>query len=349
MKAAVFTGPEQLKVTEIPDPRCGPRDVVVEVSLCGICGSDLHSYLEGAFVEPGQVMGHEFSGTVVEAGAEAQEIAVGDRVTAVPILACGRCPRCLDGAPHLCETGLAASIAYGLPGAFAEYVRVPEVVVGGNLHRIPDGVSDVAAAMVEPLSVALHAVRSAQPGPADVVVVLGLGSIGLNVVQLARALGAGRIVGVDISSARLELAGRLGADVLIDGRERNALEAVVELTGPGAYGVGARADVVVEASGVPALLADAISMTRAGGRLRIAALYAEEVAVDANQIVQKELDMSGTFAYRGEFPQVLSLLEDGRVQADVLVTGTFPLSEIDEAFKSQLDKSRSIKVQVAAR
>jgi 2-desacetyl-2-hydroxyethyl bacteriochlorophyllide A dehydrogenase len=349
MKAAVFAGPERFDVTEISDPECGPHDVVVQVALCGICGSDLHSYLEGAFVEPGQVMGHEFSGTVVQAGAEVSGVSVGDRVTAVPILACGRCPRCLDGSTHLCETALAASIAYGLPGAFAEYVRIPDVVVGGNLHRIPDGVGDVAAAMVEPLSVALHAVRSSQVGPADVVVVLGLGSIGLNVVQMARALGAGRIVGVDISPARLELASRLGADDIIDARARNALEAVVELTGAGAYGVGARADVVIEASGVPALLADAISMARAGGRVRIAALYSEAVQIDANQIVQKELDMSGTFAYRGEFPQVLSLLESGRVQADVLVTDTFPLSGINDAFRAQLDKAKSIKVQVAVR
>jgi 2-desacetyl-2-hydroxyethyl bacteriochlorophyllide A dehydrogenase len=349
MKAAVFAGPERFDVTEIPDPECGPRDVVVQVALCGICGSDLHSYLEGAFVAPGQVMGHEFSGTVVQAGAEVYGVSPGDRVTAVPILACGRCPRCLDGATHLCETALAASIAYGLPGAFAEYVRVPDVVVGGNLHRIPDAVGDVAAAMVEPLSVALHAVRSARVGPADTVVVLGLGSIGLNVVQMAKALGAGRIVGVDISPARLELASRLGADVVVDGRARSALEAVVELTGTGAYGVGARADVVIEASGVPALLGDAISMARAGGRVRIAALYSEAVQIDANQIVQKELDMSGTFAYRGEFPQVLSLLESGRVQADALVTGTFPLSGIDDAFRAQLDKATSIKVQVAVR
>lgn len=349
MKAAVFAGPERFELSEIPDPVCGTRDVIVEVALCGICGSDLHSYVEGAFVEPGQVMGHEFSGTVAEVGADVCGVAVGDRVTAVPILACGRCPRCLDGSTHLCENALAASIAYGLPGAFAEYVRIPDAIVGGNLLRIPDGVSDVAAAMVEPMSVALHAIRSAQAGPADLVVVLGLGSIGLNVVQMARALGAGRIAGVDISPARLELAGRLGADILIDGRSRGALEAVTELTGTGAYGIGARADVVIEASGHPALLADAIAMTRAGGRVRIAALYAEAVQVDANQIVQKELDVSGTFAYRGEFPQVLSLLEAGRVQADVLVTDTFPLAKISDAFRSQLDKDRSVKVQVAAR
>ena len=349
MKAAVFIEPGRFDVVEFPDPVCGPRDVVVQVALCGICGSDLHSYLEGAFVEPGQVMGHEFSGTVVEVGAEVSGVSNGDRVTAVPILACGRCPRCLDGSVHLCETGLSASIAYGLPGAFAEYVRVPDVVVGGNLHLIPDAVDDVAAAMVEPLSVALHAVQSAQPGPADIVVVIGLGSIGLNIVQMAKTMGAGRVVGIDISPIRLDLASRIGADYIIDSSGRSALEAVVELTGVGAYGVGARADVVFEASGVPALLADAISMTRSGGRLRIAALYAGPVEIDANQIVQKELDVAGTFAYRGEFSQVLALLESGRIQTASLVTETLPLSRINDAFRSQLDKANSIKVQVSAR
>jgi threonine dehydrogenase-like Zn-dependent dehydrogenase len=178
-------------------------------------------------------------------------------------------------------------------------------------------------------------------------VVLGLGSIGVNTVQMLRALGAGRVVGVDVSPARLQIAGELGADVLVDAREQDPLEAVRELTGEGAYGVGARADVVVEASGVPAVLAQAVSMTRAGGRLRIAALYEGTVALDVNQIVQKEMSVSGTFAYRGEFREVLSLLEQGRVQAAPIVTHTFPLNRIEDAFRAQLDKDTSVKVQVA--
>lgn len=346
MQAALFEGPRGLSVCEVPDPVAGPRDVVVKVSRCGICGSDLHSYLEGAFVQPGQIMGHEFVGQLVEVGAEVTGVAVGDRVTAVPLSVCGRCPRCLEGSTHLCEQGLSASIAYGLPGAFAEYVRVPDAVVGANLHHIPDGVDDTAAALVEPLAVALHAARSARPGPADTCVVLGLGSIGLNVVQMLKALGAGRIVGVDVSPVRLRLGRELGADVVVDGGKQDVLAAVTELTGPGAYGVGARADVVVEASGVADLLAAAVSMTRAGGRLRMAALYADPVPIDANQVVQKELDVRGTFAYRGEFPQVISLLQQGRVLAAPLVTHAFPLRQIDEAFRTQLDKDVSVKVQV---
>jgi len=347
MKAAVFDGPEQFTIQDLPDPVAGSRDIVVQVSECGICGSDLHSYLEGAFIAPGQVMGHEFSGPITQVGADVQGLKVGDRVTAVPLSTCGRCPRCLEGAGHLCETGLAASVAYGLPGAFAEYVRVPEAVLGGNVHLIPDNVSYAAAALVEPLAVGLHAAKSANPGPTDTCVVIGLGSIGLNCVQMLKACGAGRVIGIDVSPARLELAKKLGADITINGREKDALATIQEITGVGAYGVGARADIVIEASGVPSLLADAISMTRAGGKLRIAALYEGNVPIDANQIVQKEMNVAGTFAYRGEFSQVLQMLSDGRVTAEPLITHTFRLDQITEAFVAQLAKDSSIKVQIA--
>lgn len=347
MKAAVFEGPETLSIQQVPDPECGPDDIVVKVADCGICGSDLHSYLEGAFVAPGQIMGHEFSGTVIEAGSRVEGVAVGDRVTAVPLSVCGRCPRCLEGSTHLCETGLAASVAYGLPGAFAEYVRVPNVVRDGNVFVLPPTVDDASAALVEPLAVALHAAKLADPLPTDTCVVLGLGSIGINTVQMLKVMGAGRIIGIDVSPARLALAREFGADITINGRETDPLAAVIEITGEGAYGVGARADIVIEASGVPALLSQAISMTRAAGKLRIAALYEGEPAIPANQIVQKEMSVSGTFAYKGEFGQVIDLLAAGRVQAIPVITHTFPLDQIEQAFRTQLDKDISIKVQVA--
>jgi threonine dehydrogenase-like Zn-dependent dehydrogenase len=178
-------------------------------------------------------------------------------------------------------------------------------------------------------------------------VVIGLGSIGLNCVQMLKACGAGRVIGIDVSPARLDLAKKLGADITINGREKDALATIQEITGVGAYGVGARADIVIEASGVPSLLADAISMTRAGGKLRIAALYEGNVPIDANQIVQKEMSVAGTFAYRGEFSQVLQMLSDGRVTAEPLITHTFSLDQITEAFTAQLSKDSSIKVQIA--
>jgi len=346
VKAAVFEGPRTLSIQNLPDPVAGANDIVVKVSQCGICGSDLHSYLEGAFVAPGQVMGHEFSGSIVSVGSLVEGLAEGDRITANPLSACGRCPRCLEGATHLCETGLAASVAYGLPGAFAEYVRVPQVILGGNVFKIPDNVSDAAAAMAEPISVGLHAAKMCAPLPTDTCVVIGLGSIGLNVVQMLKIMGAGRVIGIDVSPTRLALAQQLGADIVINGKNDDALAAVQDLTGVGAYGVGARADIVVEASGVTALLNQAITMTRAGGKLRMAALYEGDVPIDGNQIVQKEMSVGGTFAYKGEFAQVLSMLSDGRAKAEPMISHTFALDQIDDAFVAQLAKDTSVKVQI---
>src|ERR687886_788037 len=159
MKAAVFKGVQDIRVEDVPEPEAGPRDVVVQVNACGICGSDLHTYLHGSFVQPGQVMGHEFSGRVVEAGPEVAGLQVGDRVTAIPIVPCGKCARCAEGRYNLCENAWTSGLAYGRPGAFAERIRIPGAVVGENIFVLGDDVSDEEGATVEPLAVAVHAVN----------------------------------------------------------------------------------------------------------------------------------------------------------------------------------------------
>ncbi|MFG1667728.1 zinc-binding dehydrogenase [Streptomyces sp. Y7] len=328
----------------------GPEDVVVRVARAGTCGSDLHAFEHGTFISPGQVMGHEFSGDVVEVGADVVDVSVGDRVTAVPLGMCGRCARCAEGNSHLCVQGLSQAIAYSkeLPGAFAEYVRIPKAAVGRNLYRLPDPVDDAAVALVEPMAVACHSVRAALPGPSDTCVVTGLGSIGLNAVQMLRASGAGRIVGIDISPLRLQMATELGAEIVVDGRHEDPVAALQAVTGADPAGSGAQADVVLETSGVPDLLAAAVRMTRPGGRLRVVALYGGPVTLDATMIVSKELDISGSFGYRNEFGPVLSLLEQGRLRSAPLITHTYPLSDITAAFRTQLDKDSAIKVQLAS-
>jgi 2-desacetyl-2-hydroxyethyl bacteriochlorophyllide A dehydrogenase len=349
VRAGVFRGVRDIAVEDVPEPDAGPRDVVVEVAACGICGSDLHTFSEGAFVAPGQVMGHEFAGEVVAVGDEVAGIGVGDRVTVVPILACGRCPRCLEGMEHLCETGLAASIAYGLPGAFARYVRIPNAVLGRNVYRLPAELSLEDGAFVEPLAVAVHAVSLAAPRPTETAVVLGLGSIGQGVVQVLKAFGVGRVIAADVSPLRLQSAAQHGADDVIDGRTQDPLERVRELLGPGAYGAGSRADLVFECSGVPRLLAEAIAMSRNGGRVLVTALYDGDVPIGANAIVQKELSVRGTFAYRGDFATAIELLRTGRVQAEPLVSHRFPLDRVQEAFETQLDRDHALKVLVLPR
>ena len=346
MRAAVFRAPHRLEVIDLPEPVPGRAGVVVRVAACGICGSDLHTFHEGAFVAPGQVMGHEFAGEVVAVGPETVGIAVGDRLTAQPILSCGRCPRCVEGNGHLCETALAASIAYGLPGAFADFVAIPDAVPGKSVHLLPPDLSLEHAALVEPLAVALHAVSLGAPGAADTAVVLGLGCIGQFVVQALKARGAARVIGVDVSTLRLELAAAGGADVVVDARVEDPLAAIQRLLGVGAYGLGSRADLVFECSGVPALLGEAVQMVRQGGKVLVTALYGAPVPLDATAIVQKELDVHGTFAYRGEFADAIELLRSGRVLAGPLISHRFPLEQVQAAFEAQLDRDHSLKVVV---
>src|SRR5664279_5657913 len=152
MRAAVFNGPRNLKVEEVANPVCEPVDVVVRVGASGVCGTDLHSYQHGAFVRPGQIMGHEFAGTVVSVGTDVDGLAEGDRVAVMPLASCGRCLRCVAGSPHLCDKGVTATIGYGLPGSFAEYVRVPQAMLDRNVFRLPATMTMAEGALVEPLS-----------------------------------------------------------------------------------------------------------------------------------------------------------------------------------------------------
>jgi (R,R)-butanediol dehydrogenase / meso-butanediol dehydrogenase / diacetyl reductase len=340
MKAAVFKGIQDIQVEEVPEPEAGPEDVVVEVSVCGICGSDLHTYLHGSFVEPGQVMGHEFAGRVVEAGSDVKDLAVGDRVTAVPIVPCGNCPRCAEGRYNLCGVAWTTGIAYGKPGAFAERVRIPGSVQGENVFKLADDVSDEAGATVEPLAVGVHAVKLAGEVSGATALVLGLGTIGQQVAQVLRAKGAGRVIGVDISELRIDAARELGAEAL-DGSAGMA-EALA-----GALREGEEVDFVFECSGVPALAEAALESVRGGGTIVVLALYDEPVTFNPTALVQRELLLQGSIAYTSEdFAEALELLRTGKARAETLITQRERLDRIGDAFEVQLAKDRSLKVVV---
>jgi 2-desacetyl-2-hydroxyethyl bacteriochlorophyllide A dehydrogenase len=340
MKAAVFHGIKEIVVEEVETPRAGADDVVLAVTACGICGSDLHTYLHGSFVEPGQVMGHEFVGTVVEAGPGVDGIGVGDRLTASPLVPCNECPRCAEGRYNLCAKAWTQGIAYGKPGAFAELVRIPEATVGRNVFRLGSDVSDEAGALVEPLAVAVHAVRLGGPVTGATALVLGLGTIGQQVAQTLRARGAGRIIGVDVSALRLNAAAELGAEV-IDGSE-GVDDALARMLGS-----GGEIDVVFECSGVPAVADAALAHVRPGGTIVVLALYDDPVTFNPTVLVQKEIRLQGSIAYTGEdFADAVALITGGAVQAGPLVTQHRSLDQIGEAFEVQLEKDQSLKVIV---
>jgi len=285
-------------------------------------------------------MGHEFSGRVVEAGADVEGLAVGDRVTAVPIVPCGECARCAEGRYNLCAVAWTTGIAYGKPGAFAERVRIPHSVPGENVFKLDDDVSDEAGATVEPLAVAVHAMNLLDGVDGSTALVLGLGTIGQQVVQVLRAKGASRVVGIDLSALRLDAARKLGADAF-DGSP--GVEQVIA----DALGDGEEIDFVFECSGVPALATAAIDAVRGGGTIVVLALYDDPVTFNPTALVQKELRLQGSIAYTSkDFAEALDLLRSGAARADTLITQRERLADVADAFLVQLEKDRSLKVLV---
>jgi 2-desacetyl-2-hydroxyethyl bacteriochlorophyllide A dehydrogenase len=340
MKVGVFRGIKEMAVEELETPRAGSEDIVIAVAACGICGSDLHTYLHGSFVEPGQVMGHEFVGRIVEAGTGVEGLSVGDRVTASPLVPCNECARCAEGRYNLCPNAWTQGIAYGRPGAFAELVRIPGATPGGNVFPLSSDVDDEAGALVEPLAVAVHAVKLAEPVAGATAVVLGLGTIGQQVAQTLRAKGAGRVIGVDVSALRLEAAATLGAET-VDGSA-----GLAQALAP-ALGEGDEVDLVFECSGVPAVANAALEQIRAGGTIVVLALYDDPVTFNPTVLVQKEIRLQGSIAYTGEdFAEAVALIHEGKAHAGPLITQRHRLDEIAKAFEVQLDKDRSLKVLV---
>jgi len=346
VQAAVFEDIRTIQVQTIPDPQPTADDIVIRVKACGICGSDLHSYTTGAFVKPGQVMGHEFCGEVVEVGANVQGLAVGERVTAMPFNACYTCQACMRGETHLCYNVSGQAIAYGLPGALAEYLRIPRSTLNRNVFKLPEQLSDIAGATVEPLAVAVHAVRLANPDIGARVVVVGAGLIGQCMIQALKARGVSLVVVSEVSERRATLARLVGADVVLNPATGNIVEQVGELLGfvPGRR--TAAADMVFDCAGVPAAFAQALRLVRPGGTLAITALYEEQVQFDLSRLVWSEVKLLGTFGYRNEFPQTIELLRTGKVQLEQLVTDCFPLAQTPEGFERQLVKSQAMKVMI---
>jgi len=380
MKAAVFYGARDFRVENIEAPKMEPTDVLVRVKACGICGSDVHTYKRGILARPGFVMGHEFSGEVAEVGEKVKGVNTGDRVVAmiVPtneaIRGCGQCFWCLRGQPQWCpsvalkpcgECDYCKSgrfwmcdkmqrhmlIGYGRNGAYAEYVLVPDAVLDNNIFKIPDSLSWEEAAIIEPLWGAYRWVMMANPQPHETAVVTGLGTIGLSVMLVLKQF-VSKVIVSEVSQKRLRLAKELGADVVIDAAREDPLQKVIESTGTGrsfSGKGGGCADIVMECSGVPIALQQAIEMTRTGGRIVLVGLFEEEVPLNINRIVHKQLSLISSFN-KGQKPvgeeikAAIELLASGKVNAKPLISHRFPLDNIMEAFEVQINPEQSIKV-----
>jgi threonine dehydrogenase-like Zn-dependent dehydrogenase len=380
MKAAVFYGPKDFRVENVEVPRMEPTDVLIRVKACGICGSDVHTYKTGIMGRPGFVMGHELSGEVAEVGKKVKGIKSGDRVIAIVVQpnetasGCGQCFWCLRGQIQWCpsiahkpcgECDYCKSgrfwmcdriqrhmlIGYGKNGGYAEYVLVPDAALNINVFKIPDSLSFEEAALIEPLCGGYRWVILAEPQTHETAVVTGLGAIGLSVMLVLKQY-VSRVIVSEVSQKRLQLAKELGADIAIDATKDDPLQKVIELTGTGrsfSGRGGGCADIVMECSGVPAVLRQAIEMTRSGGRIVLVGLFEEEVPLNINRIIHKQLRLISSFN-KGEKPtsqevlEAIKLISSGKVNVKPLISHTFPLDNIMEAFDIQSKPEQSIKV-----
>jgi 2-desacetyl-2-hydroxyethyl bacteriochlorophyllide A dehydrogenase len=342
MRVATFRDLKKMEVHEKPKPTASDGDVVVKVEYCGICGSDVHGYLNGVMVPLGAVMGHECSGVVAEVGKDVRDFRPGDRVVAKPIAQCGECAPCKRGAYSLCVSAFdrAIGITTTNDGAFAEYVKIEHP--REMLFRLPDNVSFEQGALVEPLSTSLHAVRLSRVRPGDSVVVIGAGMIGLGTIQFLKLAGAGRIIALEISEAKAGLALKAGADIVLDPlKEGEGLQAhILDLTD----GVGA--EVVYECSGVPFGFQNAMYFAKSGGQVMIVGIVDKEVAFTPFRMVLTEIEMKAVLGYYDEFDYVIRFLSQGRLNTDILISGIVPLSDVEKGFDRLLSSRDDVKILV---
>lgn len=348
MRALRWHNVKDLRLDNIEEPNAKKGEVKIKVKWCGICGSDLHEYTAGPIFIPSEtshpltgekapiVMGHEFSGQVVEIGEGVTKVQVGDRVVVEPIYSCGECTACKQGKYNLCDKLGFYGLAGG-GGGFSEYTSVPEYM----LHKIPETVSYEQGALVEPSAVALHAVRESKLKAGDKAAVFGTGPIGLLVIEALKAAGASEIYAVELSEQRRQKAAELGAFV-IDPSACDVVEEIHKHTNGGV-------DVAYEVTGVPPVLTQAINSTKINGETMIVSIFETEASIHPQNIVLKERTVTGIIGYRDVFPAVISLMAQGYFPADQLVTKRITLDEvIEEGFEGLLKERNHIKILVKA-
>ncbi|MGI9455707.1 MAG: galactitol-1-phosphate 5-dehydrogenase [Aeoliella sp.] len=321
MKALLLTDPKQLEIADIPMPELTDDAVLVRVAACGICGSDAHGYdgSSGRRIPP-LVMGHEAAGVVERVGTDVKRFEVGDRVTFDSTVSCGQCEYCRNGQINLCDARQVLGVScndYRRNGAFAEYVAVPERIV----YSLPDSLPLEHAALIEAVSVAVHAVAQSPLQPDDTVVVVGTGMIGLLIVQAVRAAGCGEIIAIDMDDDRLALARQFSATHSLNVNQVNVPEAVRELTG----GVGAH--VALEAVGTTATVQTAIESVRKGGAVTLVGNIAPTVELPLQSVVTREIKIAGSCASAGEYQRCIELMASGTIDVEPLISATAPLEE----------------------
>jgi L-iditol 2-dehydrogenase len=314
----MVTGPGQTEVVEVPKPQVGPKDVLVKMRACGICGSDA-MYIAIGGIPPRQgrtPLGHEPAGEVVEVGADVAGISVGDHVVVNPMAA---------------PSGIIGN--GGATGALADYLLVEDAVRGRTLEVVPDHVPFEVAALNEPMAVARHGVNRVAPKPSDKVVVFGAGPIGLGATIGFKSLGVSHVVVVDLIPSRLVKALKVGADAVINSAEEDVAQRLVELHGEGESRFPGKADtdVYFDAAGAPAVIHTALASAKTGATLGIVAVHKEPVPVEFINVMSSEITIVGSMGYPTEIFEVTKDIIDNWEKYAVIVSHTIPFGDVEEA------------------
>ena len=338
MKAAIYRGPLDIKTEATNKPSIGPEDILVRVRSCGICGSDLHMYKLGLFTEmlclpseSGMIPGHEFSGDVAEVGDQVEGLKVGDRVAAYTF------------------------------GGMAEFVPVRPAIAGLNVYKIPEEVSYMEAATLEPLANSIHAVLKGNPAEGETAMVFGAGIIGLGVIQCLRALDLNmdKIIAVDVSDRRLEIAGELGADATINASVEDPVGRAAEIAGTVPFMLSTditlpAVDIIYDCVGYikdrpePPVLQQAMNIVRAGsGRIVVHGVFEAPLTLDLSSLVGKQIQVIGSYGATPEETMTgIELMRTKKVDRGRIISHEFPLDQAKEAFETQAGVANSVKVLI---
>jgi L-iditol 2-dehydrogenase len=321
MKALLLSEYNQLDIADLPAPVPGAEEILVRVAACGICGSDVHGYdgTSGRRIPP-IVMGHEAAGVVSAVGPGVSKFKPGDRVTFDSTVYCGQCEFCLLGDINLCNNRQVIGVSCGdfrRAGAFAEYVAVPQRIS----YHLPDALEFQEAAMLEAVSVALHAVRVSDMKGGETALVIGAGMIGLLTLQAAKAAGASRVLIADIDQTRLRRAEKIGADATLLLSGADLVEEIQKQTG------GRGVDLVLEAVGREETISASIASVRKGGTVTLIGNISPEVKIPLQVVVSRQIRLQGSCASSGEYPQAMELMAQGKIQVKPLITAVAPLED----------------------
>lgn len=341
MKAAVLVEPGRIEIQQhdIPVPKAD--EALVRVKAVGLCGSDVHYYEHGRIgpyvVEKPIILGHEAAGEVVAVGSAVSHLKSGDRVTIEPGVTCGRCSYCKSGQYNLCPDVVFLATP-PVDGAFCEYIAIRS----DFLYPIPDHLSYEKAALIEPFSVGLHAIRRGRLKAGETVVIMGMGPIGILALAAAKAAGAQTVIGMDLEPFRLEKALQMGATHVVNLREEEAEAAILRLTG------GKKADLAIETAGNGRAAQASLRSVRRGGRIVLVGLPQEEATpLSIPYIVDNEIDIMGLFRYHNTYAAGVELMAGDRIDIEPVITDYMTLDETAAAFEKAIrEKNSTLKIVI---